>query len=199
VAEGQSSPHSPSTRIGFVQPNSRIEAAICATTRTSPVPKSARPAYEAIIALTDAFCRDHLSNEYRELAHDVAAALCRKRPSPVTSGQARSWACGIIYALGQTNFLSDRSTQPHMTMADVCTAFGVSQSTGSARARVVSQALQVHRLNPRWCLPSLVDANPLVWIAELNGILVDLRHMPREVQEIAFKKGLIPYVPADRE
>ena len=62
------------------------------TTRTSPVPKSARPAYEAIIALTDAFCRDHLNNEYRELAHDVAAALCRKRPSPVTSGQARSWA-----------------------------------------------------------------------------------------------------------
>lgn len=28
--------------------------------------------------------------------------------------------------------------------------------------------------------------------------MVDLRQMPREVQEIAFQKGMIPYVPADR-
>jgi hypothetical protein len=41
--------------------------------------------------------------------------------------------------------------------------------------------------------------NPLVWMAEINGLLVDLRDMPREVQEIAFEKGMIPYIPADRE
>jgi hypothetical protein len=43
-----------------------------------------------------------------------------------------------------------------------------------------------------------MDKNPLVWMAEVNGYLVDLRHMPREVQEIAFEKGMIPYIPADR-
>jgi hypothetical protein len=32
-----------------------------------------------------------------------------------------------------------------------------------------------------------------------NGPLVDLRDMPRELQEIAFGKGMIPYIPADRE
>jgi hypothetical protein len=26
-----------------------------------------------------------------------------------------------------------------------------------------------------------------------------LRDMPREIQEIAFEDGLIPYIPADRE
>jgi hypothetical protein len=36
-------------------------------------------------------------------------------------------------------------------------------------------------------------------VAEVNGILVDLRQMPREVQEIAFDKGMIPYIPADRD
>jgi hypothetical protein len=36
-------------------------------------------------------------------------------------------------------------------------------------------------------------------MAEVNGMLVDLRHMPREVQVIAYEKGLIPYVPADRD
>jgi hypothetical protein len=32
----------------------------------------------------------------------------------------------------------------------------------------------------------------------VNGLLMDVRHAPREVQEIAFQKGLIPYIPADR-
>jgi hypothetical protein len=44
------------------------------------------------------------------------------------------WACGIIYVLGQINFLSDKATQPYMTMADVCAAFSVGQSTASAKA-----------------------------------------------------------------
>jgi hypothetical protein len=43
----------------------------------------------------------------------------------------------------------------------------------------------------------MLDKNPLVWMAEVNGYLVDLRAMPREVQEIAFEKGLIPYIPDD--
>jgi hypothetical protein len=28
--------------------------------------------------------------------------------------------------------------------------------------------------------------------------MMDVRRAPREVQEIAFQKGLIPYIPADR-
>jgi hypothetical protein len=27
---------------------------------------------------------------------------------------------------------------------------------------------------------------------------MDIRHAPRELQEAAFAKGLIPYIPADR-
>jgi Domain of unknown function (DUF6398) len=158
-----------------------------------------RATYDAIVALTDHVCRDHLDDEYRELARLMAAALCRKRTSPVTLGQPRTWACAIIYVLGQINFLSDRSTKPYMTMADVCAAFGVGQSTASVKARVISQTLKTHQLDPKWSLQRLLDANPLVWMAEINGIVVDLRHMPREVQEIAFHEGMIPYIPADRD
>ena len=167
--------------------------------RSTSVPKAMQATHDAISALTDAFCRDHLNEEYRDLARTMAAALCRKRPSPVASGQPRTWACGIIHVLGQLNFLSDPASQPYMTMAEVAAGFGVGQSTASAKARVISDALQTNRLDPTWMLRSLVDQNPLVWMAEVNGLLVDLRDMPREVQEAAHKKGLIPYVPADRE
>lgn len=116
----------------------------------------------------------------------MAAALCRKRPSPVASGQARSWACGILYALGQVNFLADKATLPAMTMADVCAGFSVGQSTGSAKARAISDALKLRPVfDPDWTLPGMMDKNPLVWMAEVNGQLVDPRDMPREVQEIA--------------
>jgi hypothetical protein len=104
--------------------------------------------YDAVVALTDAFCRDRLTDEYRALARTMTASLSRKRPSPLASGQPRTWACGIIHVLGQLNFLSDKASQPHMTMAEVCTAFGVGQSTASAKARVISDALHTNRMDP---------------------------------------------------
>lgn len=169
-------------------------------TQSKSVPKVMQARYEQIAALTDEFCQKHLNDEYHELAQLMAAALCRKRPSPVASGQVRSWACGIIYALGQVNFLSDKASQPYMALADVCTEFSVSTSTGSGKARAISDALKMRPVfDPEWTLPSMMDKNPLVWMAEVNGFLVDLRDMPREVQEIAFQKGMIPYIPADRD
>ena len=86
-----------------------------------------------------------------------------------------------------------------MTTADLCAAFGVGQSTANAQAAVIRDALRTNRMDPTWMRQSLVDRNPLMWMAELNGVLVDLRRMPREVQVIAYEKGMIPYVPADRE
>jgi hypothetical protein len=49
--------------------------------------------------------------------------------------------------------------------------------------------------DPRWCLPSKLADNPLVWMIQVNGVLVDVRMMPREVQEEAYRIGLIPFVP----
>ncbi len=92
------------------------------------VPKALQATYEAVTALMDAVCDQHLDQDYRDLARAMAAALSRKRPSPLASGQPRTWACGIVYALGQTNFLSDDSFEPSMTMAQLCAA------SASARA-----------------------------------------------------------------
>lgn len=165
------------------------------TTEPTGVPKGLRAAYDAITALTDAVCGAHLDAEYAALARRMAAALSRKRPSPLAAGQPHTWACRIVHTLGQINFLTDPGTQPFMTTADLCAKFGVGQSTASAKARVISQALDTGRLNPEWSLRGLIDRNPLIWMAEVNGILVDLRDMPREVQQAAFEAGMIPHLP----
>ena len=57
---------------------------------------------------------------------------------------------------------------------------------------------KIGNFDPRWTLPSKMDDNPRIWMLEVNGFIMDVRHAPREVQEMAFEKGLIPYIPADR-
>ena len=52
--------------------------------------------------------------------------------------------------------------------------------------------------DPNWCLPSFMDANPLVWMLSINGFVMDIRDAPREVQQMAYEEGLIPYVPGER-
>lgn len=159
------------------------------------VPRKMRERYEAITRITDEFCREHLNEEYADLARKMAAALSRKHPSPLESGRERSWAAGIIYALGRVNFLSDDSFEPHMTMSELCERIGVSQANASAKSREIWRRLDLIQLHPDWCPPSRLEENPLAWIVEVNGLPVDARMMPREVQEEAYRLGLIPYVP----
>ena len=83
-----------------------------------------------------------------------------------------------------------------MTTADLCAAFGVSEGTVYSKSRAVEEALGVTPLDLRWTLPSLAEKNPLTWMAEINGLLVDLRYMPREVQEVPFA---IPHIPTYSE
>jgi hypothetical protein len=108
---------------------------------SNSVPKSMLLVYGKIVGLTDDVCDKHLNYEYRDLARAMTGALCRKRPSPLSSGQPRSWACGVVYVLGRINFLSDPSTSPHMTNAELCAAFEVSGSTVHAKARTIEKAL----------------------------------------------------------
>jgi hypothetical protein len=166
--------------------------------QSESVPSSVEPAYSAIVKLTDAVCNQHLNSEYAALSRRLAATLARKRPSPILRGKPEIWACAIVYALGTVNFLFDKSQTPHMRADELCAIFGVSQSSGANKAKLIRDMLNMYQLDPNWCLPSRVDENPLVWILQVNGMMVDIRHMPREVQVIAFEKGLIPYIPADR-
>jgi hypothetical protein len=166
--------------------------------QSESVPSSVEPAYSAIVNLTDVVCRQHLNEEYAELARRLAATLARKRPTPILRGKPEIWACAILYALGTVNFLFDKSQTPHMRADVLCAVFGVSQSSGSNKAKLIRDMLNMYQLDPNWCLPSRVDDNPLIWILQVNGMMVDIRHMPREVHVIAFEKGLIPYIPADR-
>ena len=167
--------------------------------KSEKVPRKMQEKFDAIVALMDAVCQEHLNEEYAQLARQATAALCRKRPSPLLSGRVSYWACGIIYALGFVNFLFDKSQDPHMTAAELCAAFGVAKGTGAAKSRTVRDALGMGQMDPNWYLPSGMDENIMAWMIMVDGFIVDARSLPPEMQEIAYEKGLIPYVPGGQK
>ncbi len=69
--------------------------------------------------------------------------------------------------------------------------------TGSDKGRLIRDLFFMAQMDPNWHLSSLLDDNPLTWMIEVNGLVVDVRRAPRETQEEAFRSGLIPYIPAD--
>ena len=164
--------------------------------QSTRVPKGWEEFYRGMTAITDDFCRRHLNEEYAELARIAIAALCRKRPSPLRSGKPESWACGVLYALGQVNFLSDKASSPSMPLQELCARFGVGASTGASKAKQVRDALTIRRLDHRWMLPSLIEKSGLAWTVMVDGLPADARDLPLPLQEEAARKGLIPYVPA---
>ena len=160
------------------------------------VPARLRPRVQEIDALIDAFALEHLDAEYAALGRRMAAALAWRRPSPLERGEARRWAAGIIHAVGWVNFLTDPSQEPHMTAAELAAAAGVGQSTVAASFRTIRDALDLMRLDPEWTRPSKLADNPLAWMIDVDGLLMDVRDAPPEIQAEALRQGLIPFIPA---
>jgi hypothetical protein len=167
--------------------------------KSADVPQAMAEKFNSIVALTDEFAQQHLNAEYAQLIRQATATLARKRPSPLSQGQAKTWAAGITHAIGMVNFLFDRAQDPHISANDLYEWFGIAASTGQGKSKLVRDTLKMQQFDPNWCLPSRIDTNPLIWMLSVNGFLMDIRQAPLGAQVEAFRKGLIPYIPGQKE
>jgi hypothetical protein len=159
------------------------------------VPHAVKPCVGRVVTVTDAVCLEHLDQEYADLCRRVVGKLGRKRPSPLTRGAPRIWAAGIVYAVGQLNFVFDPTQTPHATADQLSEWLGVKKTTMANKARLVRDTLKLSHLDGEFMRRDLVDASPLTWLLEVDGLLVDIRRAPRNLQLQALELGLIPYLP----
>ena len=125
-------------------------------------------------------------------------AVCCESELPVEGGKAEGWAAGVLGAVAYVNYLtSDPSQQFHMSPADLAKRAGVSVATMNNKSKMIRDELDIDRMDPEFSIQKLNADNPFLWLLSVNGIPVDVRDTPREVQELAFRQGLIPYIPAD--
>jgi hypothetical protein len=162
------------------------------------IPEEFEQAVTAIVELTDAFCEAYLNEDYRELCKDMAIALCLA-DLPIKKGRPAGWASAIVHAVGWVNFLHDPDQSPYMTPAQLAEGFSVSKGIMTAKSKIIRDELDLIQLDPDWCTPAMLKDNPLVWMLEVNGFVMDIRTAPRQVQEEAYRLGLIPFIPADEE
>lgn len=165
--------------------------------KSTRVPKAIRPKYDAILAVIDPICDQYLDSDYKQYAHYLLAALARKRPSPIERGHARSWAAGVVHALGTVNFLFDASFEPHLKAAELYRLFKVSEATGQSKSKHIRDLFGMGHFDPEWTLPSMMADNPLIWLLEIDGMLIDARTLPVEMQDMLVDEGYLPFAPGD--
>ena len=79
-----------------------------------------------------------------------------------------------------------------MTADQLSEAFGVAKSTMGSKARQVRDLLRISPFSLEFQRAGVAAQNPLIWFIEVNGLAVDARHVPLEIQVEAFERGLIP-------
>ncbi len=164
------------------------------------IPEALRHDAEEIFKLTDPFCAEHLDAEYGHLCRKLVAKLARKRPSPLVRGELRIWAGAVIYAVGSINFLFDHTQSPHLTGDQLSNLTGIPKSTLANKAKLIRDLLRVSPFEPELCRREMLERHPMAWMISVNGLIVDARKMPFEIQEEARRRGLIPDLPpATRE
>jgi len=167
------------------------------TTKSINVPKEMEERFEEIRKIITDFCEEKLNDEYKQVCLQLCASLCRKRPSPIVTGKANTWACGIVHSIGTVNFLFDSSGKPYIKAKELYQWFGISESTGNGKSKQIRNLFKIGVMDKNWTLPSMMEGNLMAWMIQLNGLLVDVRYCSLEIQLEAYRKGLIPYLPSE--
>jgi len=162
------------------------------------IPKEMQDKYDEISPMIIDFCDKKLNNDYKDICLRLLVKLCRKKPSPLLGGRSHTWAAGIVYAIGQANFIFDKTQTINMTAGELASGFGISSNTAGSKAAEIRKMFKIDYFNSEWLLPEMKENNPMTWMVMVNGIIVDIRHMSLEIQQEAYDMGIIPYIPGER-
>jgi len=144
-----------------------------------------------LIELTNAFSDSYLDDDDKQLCEKLIRKMARKRVVPFMSGKPETWAAGVVHALGMINFLFDRSFEPYVSTADLAAHFGVGQSTVHQKSKTIRDMFKMRRSDLEWMTEYMASRNPLAYFVIIDGIPVDARSLPPEVQEALREAGFI--------
>ena len=174
-------------------------AKITEAMKPPPITEKAQEQHKAVKKLIRKVCTDVLNKEYYDMSIKLLDKFLFEHANRLERGQANSWAAAIVYTIGRVNFLFDPSQEPHLSAGELAQKFGISQGTASKKASELFDLFDLTQFHPEWTLPSMADANPFIWNVMIDGLIVDIRYQPREMQVMAYQQGLIPYIPADKK
>ena len=126
---------------------------------------------DELIKMVSDFSEDFLDDEFKKLNVKLVEKLSRKREVPFKRGKLENWASGIVYAIGQINFLFDDSFTPFATPDDICNFFGVKKSTASNKARDIRKLFSLKLGNKEFSTEIVLESD----ISRLGGDLTQIK------------------------
>ncbi len=123
------------------------------------------------------------ANQYKQLSEKLGRKMARKREVPFVRGKLEIWAAAVIYAIGQINFLFDKSFQPYASTDDLAKYFGVSKSTVGQKAQKIRELFKLEYFDEEFSTRKMRDSNPFANLVMVNGIPMDKSMLPPEIQE----------------
>lgn len=137
-----------------------------------------------LIEMTSSFCDENLDEEYKDLCVKVIQKLGRKHDVPFKRGKLEIWASGIIYALGQINFLFDKSFEPYASPDDICNYFSTKKSTVSNKARDIRDMLKMKQHDEEFLTKSIFESMPKYYLEPETGLILDEDFMNESLDNI---------------
>lgn len=140
---------------------------------------------DRITELATGFCTQKLDEEYFRLTEKVIGKLSRKRPSPLLKGREEIWAAGIVHAVGQVNFLYDKSFEPYISLDELHAYFGTKTSSVGNKAAEIRKMFKMDRFtNFDFMADSIKKSNPMYNTVMVDGFLVSISSLPEAFQQI---------------
>jgi hypothetical protein len=139
---------------------------------------------EKIIELTNNFCDQHLDDDYKQLCEKLTKKMGRKHEVPFKRGQLDIWAASVVYAIGQINFLFDKTFEPYMTPDQINDAFGTKKSTVSNKAGKIRKMFNMGYYDREFSTRDMQQSNPFDQMVMVDGFIVPLESLPEEYQEM---------------
>ncbi|MCP4535874.1 MAG: hypothetical protein GY832_01905 [Chloroflexi bacterium] len=146
---------------------------------------------QKLIELTGEFCDQYLDDDYKQLTQKLVSKMKRKHQVPFLRGRVNTWAAAILYALGQINFLFDRSFEPYVAAADIPKHFGVSQSTVGQKAKIIRDMFDLYSWHPEFSTQEMCDSNPRKDMVMIDGFIVPIKLLSPEMREELRRRGIV--------
>ena len=114
-----------------------------------------------LLMMVESFSEEHINKEYAKICSSLVKKMGRKHEVPFKRGKIEIWASAVIYAIGQINFLFDKSFEPYVTSDEICDYFNTKKSTVADKARKIRDMFNMGHYDEEFSTKHMKDNNPL--------------------------------------
>ena len=142
---------------------------------------------QEILDLIKQFCDQKLNEEYFEISEKLLHKLGRKKDVPFKTGNTKTWAAGVIHAVGTINFLFDKSFEPYVSVNDIAYFFDVATSTTLGKSKQMRDMLKIGNWDNEFSTKNTLDSNPFANMVTVDGMIVPISSLPEPYKTMALE------------